>query len=106
VRSFVRVLLGLADNVENQLLNIGAGEDHSIREFAGHICRLVDFDPDKIRYDTTKYVGAESKILSIGKIRELVPDYEAKLISLEAGLKETIDWFLAEKAFLGLNERV
>lgn len=106
VRSFVRVLLGLADNVENQLLNIGAGEDHSIREFAGHICRLVDFDPDQIRYDTTKYVGAESKILSIRKISELVPDYEAKLISLEAGLKETIDWFLAEKAFLELNERV
>jgi len=106
VRSFVRVLLDLADNVENQLLNIGAGEDHSIREFAGHICRLVYFDPDQIRYDTTKYVGAESKILSIGKIRELVPDYEAKLISLEAGLKETIDWFLAEKAFLELNETV
>lgn len=105
VKSFVRVLLGLANNVENQLLNIGAGEDHSIREFAGHICRLVDFDADQIRYDTTKYVGAESKILSIGKIRELVPDYEAKLISLEAGLKETIDWFLAEKAFLELNER-
>jgi len=105
VRSFVRVLLDLADNVENRLLNIGAGEDHSIREFADHICRLVEFDPDQIRYDTTKYVGAESKILSICEITKLVPDYGSRFISLEAGLKETIDWFLAEKAFLELNER-
>jgi GDP-L-fucose synthase len=105
VRSFVQVLLALADNVEDQLLNIGAGTDYSIREFADHICRLVDFDPGKICYDTTKYVGAESKILSITEIEKLMPDYLAKMISLEAGLKETIEWFLSEKAYLQLNER-
>lgn len=105
VRSFVQVLLALADKTENQLLNIGAGSDYSIREFAEVICRLVGFDSRKIYYDTTKYVGAESKILSVDGIRKLMPDYSEKMIPLEEGLKETIDWFLSEKAYLHPNER-
>ena len=100
VRSFVQALAKLADNVENKLVNIGAGSDYSIREFAEHICRLVEFDPKAINYDATKYVGAESKILSIEEVKKLIPDFTAELISLEDGLKETIDWFLSEKAYL------
>ena len=100
VRSFVQSLAILADNVENKLINIGAGSDYSIREFADHICRLVEFEPNKISYDTTKYVGAESKILSIEEVKKFIPNYSAELISLEDGLKETIDWFISEKAYL------
>jgi len=100
VRSFVQVLINLADNAENQLINIGAGYDYSIREFADLICKLVDFDPGKIRYDTSRYVGAESKILSIREVQKLMPDYPAKMISLEEGLKDTIEWFEAKKVYL------
>lgn len=106
VRSFVEVLMALADNTENQLLNIGAGIDYSIREFAEQICRLVEFDSEKIYYDTTKYVGAESKVLSIVEIKKIIPDYSARMISLEEGLRETVDWFMSEKAYLHASERV
>lgn len=105
VRDFVRVLLALVGNTENQLLNVGAGCDYSIREFAEQICGLIGFDPEKIHYDTTKYVGAESKILLIDEIKKLMPDYSEKMISLEEGLKETIYWFRSEKAYLHSNEQ-
>jgi GDP-L-fucose synthase len=105
VRSFVQLLLSLSDNVDNKLLNIGAGEDYSIRDFAQKICEIIGFDHDSVEYDTSRYVGAESKVLSISEINKYVPDYKDQLISLEDGLRETIDWFVAEKAYLNTSER-
>jgi len=105
VRSYVQLLLSLSDDVDNRLLNIGAGEDYSIRDFAQKICEIIDFDHDLVQYDTSKYVGAESKVLSTREITKCVPDYKGQLISLDDGLREVIDWFIAEKAYLNPDER-
>lgn len=88
VRDFVRILLALESH--SGIYNIGAGQEHSIREFATLICNHVGYPEEQIAYDTTRYVGARSKVLSIAKLRawELAPQ-----LSLEEGLAETIAWY-------------
>jgi GDP-L-fucose synthase len=98
IDDFVRALLVLAERVDNDLVNVGAGEEHSIRSFAGHICRIVGYGPARIHYDTSRYVGATSKCLGIEKLRRLVPEY--RTTSLEQGLKATIAWFYESRAYL------
>ncbi len=91
VEDFVRLMIGMAADVENELVNIGAGHHYSIREFAQIICAQVGYDPDAIQYDTARYVGARSKYLVVDKLSRLRPDLS--LTPLEAGLEKTIAWF-------------
>lgn len=91
VDDFVRLMLGLADGCPHDLVNIGAGGEHSIREFAGLICEITGYDREKIQYDTSRYVGAKSKCLRIDRLKELVP--ELNLIPLGTGLRDVIQWF-------------
>ena len=97
VDDFVRTLLALASEAENDLINVGAGAEHSIREFASAICQIVGYPEDRIQYDTSRYVGATSKCLSITKLRGLLPEY--RLRPLEAGLRSTIEWFYQSGAY-------
>jgi GDP-L-fucose synthase len=91
VKDFVQALLHLAETTNNDLVNIGAGEEFSIRDFAKTICNLTGFSFDRIQFDTSKYVGARSKCLSVTKLKGLMPGL--KLTPLEEGLKQTILWF-------------
>ena len=90
VDDFVRTLLQLADQVDNEIVNIGSGSEHTIREFAALICAETGYDPARIQYDTTRYVGARSKCLEIGKLRRLLPDFAPT--PLAAGLPPVIAW--------------
>jgi GDP-L-fucose synthase len=94
VDDFVRILLQLSATTDNDLLNIGAGEEFSIRQFAQHICSIVGYDFSKIQFDTSKYVGAKSKCLSVEKLRKKIPNLQ--MTSLETGLRRTIQWFESE----------
>jgi GDP-L-fucose synthase len=76
---------------DNDIVNIGAGEEFAIRYFADVICDEVGYDPRAIQYDTTRYVGARSKCLRTDKLRELVPGYE--MTPLEEGLRRTVRAF-------------
>ncbi|MEW6540782.1 MAG: NAD-dependent epimerase/dehydratase family protein [Bacillota bacterium] len=98
IDDFVKILRRLADKCENELINIGAGEEFMIREFARIICERVGYDHEDIRYDTSKYTGARSKCLKVEKMRGLIPDLQ--LTSLDVGLAKTIEWFLREKVKL------
>lgn len=97
VNDFVELLLRLNQSTENDLINIGAGEEFSIRRFAGSICEMVGYDPSLIRYDESRYVGAKSKCLDVTKMRRLVPDFE--VTPLDEGLRDTIMWFEEAKAY-------
>lgn len=88
---FVNLMLDLNQRCDNDLINIGAGEEYSIRHFAGLICERVGYDAGLIEYDTSKYVGAKSKCLSVTKQRQLVPQFQ--MTALDAGLAQTIAWF-------------
>ncbi len=95
IDDFITAMLALNSRCSNELVNIGAGEEHSIREFAKMICENVEYDFDSIRFDTSKYVGARSKFLDVAKLRKLYPQY--RTTPLSQGLSSTIDWFVSEK---------
>ena len=90
VADFMRTMLRLADTVDGEIVNIGAGSEHTIREFAALICAEVGFDSAAILYDPSKYVGARSKRLEIGKLRAVLPDFSPT--PLAQGLPPVIAW--------------
>jgi GDP-L-fucose synthase len=89
VDDFVSVLLCLAGRDDVDLVNVGHGEDFSIREFASLICRHVGYDFRNVQFDTGRYVGARAKCLRNDRLRRLLPDL--RLTPLSAGLPRTID---------------
>ncbi len=91
IDDFVDATVHLTSTVDNDIVNVGSGEEHSIRDFAFAICELINYDPEFIQYDTSKYVGARSKVLDVSKLSRLLPD--RKVTSLRAGLRATIEWF-------------
>ena len=91
VGDFARALIELDRKVENDVVNIGAGEEFSIRHFAALICEQVGYPFERIEFDTTRYVGARSKCLKVDKLRRLLPDL--RLTPLDEGLRRTFTWF-------------
>ena len=70
--------------VENDVVNIGANADYSIREFAHILCNLTGVHSSKIKYDKTKYVGSKVKRLCTKKEEALLGKLER--IDLKEGL--------------------
>ena len=95
VDDFIKAAIGLMETQKNQIINIGAGKEYSIKDFAQKICQVTSFDFKKIEFDLSKYVGARSKILSIEKLQKLLPQYSPT--ALEQGLQETVAWFSKNK---------
>lgn len=98
VGDFVEIMVKLAATYTNDLINIGAGEEFTIRYFAQLICTQVGYDIEAIQFDTSRYVGAKSKCLAVGKLRRYLPDLQ--LTPLQTGLAKTIDWFYAHQELL------
>jgi GDP-L-fucose synthase len=72
----------------NEIFNLGAGEDHSINDFAKYVCELYNYDHNLIEHDLSKYVGVKSKLLDINKTSDL-----NLLRPLKKGLEKTINWY-------------
>ena len=72
------------------MVNIGCGYERTIREFAGLISQAVGYDPAAIQYDTSRYVGAKSKCLEIGKLKGILPDFSP--LPLAEGLPPVVEW--------------
>ena len=73
------------------IINVGCGEDISIRELAELICDLVGFDGE-LAWDTSKPDGTPRKLLDVTKLRAL--DWKPA-ITLRKGIAQTYDWFRA-----------
>ena len=71
-------------------INVGSGEDHSIREIAEEVARAVGFT-GKIVFDPSRPDGAPRKLMNVAKINAL--GWKAS-ISLKAGLRNAYEWFL------------
>jgi len=97
VDDFVRIMVELTEKFDNEIFNIGAGEEYTIRKFAEMICTNIDYPIHRINFDTTKYVGAKSKCLNIDKVKDALPNYS--LQSLDFGLRKTIEWFYETHAY-------
>ncbi len=71
---------------ESGLVNIGVGEDISIKELAESIGRIVGFEGDLV-FDSEKPDGTPRKLMDVSKINAM--GWKAS-ISLEEGLKRTV----------------
>jgi GDP-L-fucose synthase len=70
-------------------INVGTGEDVTIRELAELVAGVVGFHGD-LTFDSTKPDGTPRKVLDVSRIKALG---WAPQVSLEAGIRSTYDWF-------------
>ncbi len=74
---------------EPEHINVGTGEDVTIKELAQTISVVVGF-PGLTEWDTSKPNGTPRKVLNVDKIKSL--GWEPK-ISLNDGIKSTYEWY-------------
>jgi GDP-L-fucose synthase len=74
-----------------EIINIGCGEDVTIRELAELICDVVGFDGELV-WDKTKPDGTPRKLLDVTRIRKLGWQ---PTVPLRKGIAQTYEWFLA-----------
>jgi GDP-L-fucose synthase len=73
-----------------EIINVGCGEDISIRELAELICDVVGFKGE-LAWDTTKPDGTPRKLLDVSKVHALGWRHS---IALREGIARTYQWFL------------
>ncbi len=92
-------LMNLPDDVYSSLLtaqsspaliNIGTGEEVSIRELALLVKETVGFDGDLV-FDTSKPDGTPRKLIDVSRLRSLGWRHR---IGLREGLRSTYEWYL------------
>ena len=79
----------MKDYNEPEPINIGTGEDVTIKDLASIISDVVGFSGG-IDWDTEKPNGTPRKVLNVDKIKSL--GWEPK-ISLKEGIKSTYEWY-------------
>lgn len=75
---------------DKQFLNIGTGEDISIKELAEMIQKMVGYEGQLV-FDATKPDGMPKKLLDVTKLHDAGWHHA---ISFEDGLKRTYGWYL------------
>lgn len=76
---------------ESEIVNIGAGEDITIKELAEIIKSVVGYEGE-IVWDTSKPDGTPRKLLDVSKLKAL--GWKPK-IGLDVGIKSTYEWYLS-----------
>ena len=89
----------LLENYDNDVaINVGVGEDISIKDLAELIRGIVGFEGG-IVWDSSKPDGTPRKLLDVSRIED--SGWKAE-IGLEEGIRNTYEWFLRNSA----NERL
>ena len=90
----LRFLLENYDSSE--IINVGCGEDLTIRELVEIVARVIGFEIDLV-FDTTKPDGTPRKLLDTTRLQAL--GWNPR-ISLNEGIQQTYHWFLETSAQL------
>jgi len=77
---------------DGELVNIGWGEDQTIKELAENICEVVGYH-GKLRFDPTRPDGTPRKVLDVSRLKAL--GWQPK-ISLRDGLQQVYRWYCEE----------
>jgi GDP-L-fucose synthase len=85
-------LLGVYSGEE--IVNVGTGEDLSVRELAGVLKDVVGY-PGTLRFDASKPDGTPRKVLDVSRLNAL--GFRAK-VALREGLERTYAWYLEHEA--------
>jgi GDP-L-fucose synthase len=87
-----RACIFLLENYDDEVaINVGVGEDVSIKELAELIQGVVGFEGEVI-WDSSKPDGTPRKLLDVSRISSL--GWKAQ-IRLEDGIRSTYEWFKA-----------
>jgi GDP-L-fucose synthase len=78
---------------DSKQINIGSGQEVSIKVLAGKISKVVGFNGE-ISWDSSKPNGTMRKVLDSSKIANLG---WKPLISLDQGIASTVEWYLQNK---------
>lgn len=81
---------------EEDIINVGVGQDISIRELAQLVCKVVGY-VGNIKYDTSKPDGTPRKLLDISRLQSM--GWHSK-IDLYEGIMQTYAWFLENVSVL------
>jgi len=92
----------MEDYDDGEIINVGAGEDITIRELA-ELIREITGCGSEISFDSSMPAGTPQKLLNISKIKKLG---WAPRISLREGIESTYRWFVEEirEEFKGLRK--
>jgi GDP-L-fucose synthase len=77
---------------EGAPINIGVGEDVTIKELAETVARVVGYE-GRLTWDTSKPDGTPRKLLDVSRINSL--GWKAA-IALEDGIRSTHEWFVSQ----------
>ena len=83
-----------AADVPDGLLNVGCGEDLTIRDLAALVQRVVGYE-GPVLWDDSRPDGTPRKLMDVSRIRALgwAPE-----VGLEDGIRRTYDWYLENRA--------
>lgn len=84
-----------------EIINVGVGEDLSIRELAELVAEVVGYRGE-ITFDTSKPDGMPRKLLDVSRLFAL--GWRPK-IPLRDGIRQTYEWFVQHAAELGVTAR-
>jgi len=76
-------------------VNLGTIQRYKIKDVAYKVLELVGYKPKTIIFDTKKPIGVLSRALDISRAKQLL-GWSPK-VTLEEGLKRTIDWYIKVK---------
>ena len=82
-----------SQEIRNCHINIGTGEEHSIRDTAGMIVREIGYE-GVIQWDQTKPDGTPRKLTDVTKLHQLGWHHR---ISLQEGIHRLYQWYLTEE---------
>jgi GDP-L-fucose synthase len=88
------IVLLLEDYDSPEPINVGTGEDQSIREIAELVAKVVGYEGE-IAWDTSKPDGMPRKMLDVTRLKALG---WRPSTSLEDGLRDTVTWFYDNRA--------
>jgi UDP-glucose 4-epimerase len=92
VEGSIRACASIADG---SAVNIGTAEHVKIIDLAKMIFAQTGFEPKDINFDMSKPVGVYSRAADLSRCRALM-DWEPS-VSVDEGLRRTIDWYYKEK---------
>ena len=80
----------ILENIQEDLLNIGSGEEISIKDLAIEISKIIDYKGE-IEFDNSKPDGNPRKLLDSSKINKIGWTHK---VNLKDGLRKTYSWYL------------
>lgn len=90
VDDLARAIVFLLESYDSpEPINVGTGEDQSIREIAELVAKVVGYEGE-IEWDISKPDGTPRKLLDVSRLKALG---WSPTISLEDGLRDTVKWF-------------